>query len=88
MALLGSRCRLSGLSRRLLSTRAASSVGSNSYGASRRSFSSDSEEEKIITATLFPGDGIGPEIAVSVKEVRGGVRSFFPEFAMLQFGFQ
>ncbi|XP_024384186.1 isocitrate dehydrogenase [NAD] catalytic subunit 5, mitochondrial [Physcomitrium patens] len=69
MALLGSRCRLSGLSRRLLSTRAASSVGSNSYGASRRSFSSDSEEEKIITATLFPGDGIGPEIAVSVKEI-------------------
>lgn len=25
--------------------------------------------ETTVTATLFPGDGIGPEIAVSVKEV-------------------
>lgn len=37
---------------------------------SRRSYSSESDgENKVITATLFPGDGIGPEIAQSVKEV-------------------
>ena len=35
-----------------------------------RSYSSESDgENKVITATLFPGDGIGPEIAQSVKEV-------------------
>lgn len=40
---------------------------SSSYEASRSiSFSSD----KTVTATLFPGDGIGPEIANAVKEVR------------------
>ena len=31
----------------------------------QRSFSSSSD---LITATLFPGDGIGPEIAESVKQ--------------------
>jgi len=37
---------------------------------SRRSYSSESDgENKVITATLFPGDGIGPEIAQSVKEI-------------------
>lgn len=66
MAMQGARSRLSSLlSRRLLAGNAgaASSVP-------RRSVSSDSEEDKIVTATLFPGDGIGPEIAVSVKQVR------------------
>ena len=51
-----------------LLTRRLSSVSSAS-GVQRRSLSSDSDDEKIITATLFPGDGIGPEIAVSVKKV-------------------
>lgn len=41
-----------------------------SVPTSRRSYSSESDgENKVITATLFPGDGIGPEIAQSVKEV-------------------
>lgn len=30
---------------------------------------SDSSNSNLIRATLFPGDGIGPEIAESVKEV-------------------
>jgi hypothetical protein len=66
MAMQGARSRLSSLlSRRLLTNNA----GPASSVSSRRSLSSDSDEEKIITATLFPGDGIGPEIAVSVKQV-------------------
>lgn len=52
----------------LLSRRLTSTISSSS-GAQRRSLSTDSDDEKIITATLFPGDGIGPEIAVSVKKV-------------------
>ncbi|XP_039117170.1 isocitrate dehydrogenase [NAD] catalytic subunit 5, mitochondrial-like [Dioscorea cayenensis subsp. rotundata] len=34
-----------------------------------RAFSSDASPSKPIRATLFPGDGIGPEIAESVKQV-------------------
>ena len=40
---------------------------SSDYGGSR-TFSASSSQDPI-TVTLFPGDGIGPEIAVSVKEV-------------------
>lgn len=36
--------------------------------SARRGFSSNSG---VIKATLFPGDGIGPEIAESVKKVTG-----------------
>ena len=38
-----------------------------------RHLSSDATVEKRI-ATLFPGDGIGPEIATSVKQVTGSNR--------------
>ncbi|KAG0604278.1 hypothetical protein M758_10G159100 [Ceratodon purpureus] len=73
MAMQGARSRLSSvLSRRLLASHhpaAASPV------ASRRSISSESDEEKTITATLFPGDGIGPEIAVSVKQIFEAVKA-------------
>ena len=44
---------------------------------SRRAFGSDADDDAparpdangIITATLFPGDGIGPEIADAVKKI-------------------
>ena len=36
-----------------------------------REFSAAAAEEEKHTATLFPGDGIGPEIAEAVKQVRG-----------------
>ena len=42
------------------------------HGA-RRGFSSSGG---VIKATLFPGDGIGPEIAESVKKVTGRLSSF------------
>lgn len=85
MALQSARSASSALRRRLLSSVGGSIAASHSSlaqgpGASggilqegcesavaRRSFCS--EGEKVITATLFPGDGIGPEIATSVKEV-------------------
>jgi isocitrate dehydrogenase (NAD+) len=44
----------------------ASSTSSLPSSSSHRAFASDSG---IITATLFPGDGIGPEIAEAVKEI-------------------
>lgn len=53
----------SGIMKRVLGNRAN---GIFSTAAFSRSFSSSSD---LITATLFPGDGIGPEIAESVKEV-------------------
>ncbi|KAL0333370.1 UNVERIFIED_CONTAM: 3-isopropylmalate dehydrogenase, chloroplastic [Sesamum angustifolium] len=34
-----------------------------------RAFSSSASASNLIRATLFPGDGIGPEIAESVKQV-------------------
>ncbi|PHU27034.1 3-isopropylmalate dehydrogenase, chloroplastic [Capsicum chinense] len=34
-----------------------------------RTFASAASESNLIRATLFPGDGIGPEIAESVKQV-------------------
>ncbi|KAH9548746.1 hypothetical protein CY35_11G104100 [Sphagnum magellanicum] len=46
---------------------AAAAATTSQRRANERSFSS--EPRKTITATLFPGDGIGPEIATSVKEV-------------------
>ena len=33
-----------------------------------------SDATKTITATLFPGDGIGPEIADAVKQVSNGLQ--------------
>jgi hypothetical protein len=70
MALQGARSRLAVLSRRLGSNPATTTAPASSHARSLSSFnSSDSEDEKPITCTLFPGDGIGPEIALSVKEV-------------------
>ena len=40
---------------------------SSDHGGSR-TFSASTPQDPI-TVTLFPGDGIGPEIAISVKEV-------------------
>lgn len=82
-AMQNARSRLSALvaSSRFLSfsSRAASSSSSSvphhDFDPSRRSFSSESDHEKLITATLFPGDGIGPEIAVSVKEIFEAVKA-------------
>lgn len=36
---------------------------------SNRGFSAAAAEQETYTATLFPGDGIGPEIAEAVKQV-------------------
>jgi len=71
MAMQGARSRLASLlSHRLAgATVSSNAVLQQQQQQQRRSLSSDSDEEKIITATLFPGDGIGPEIAVAVKQV-------------------
>lgn len=54
--------------KRLLDNRAGKIFSSaGALPSIHRSFSSSSD---LITATLFPGDGIGPEIAESVKQVR------------------
>ena len=42
----------------------------------RSSFSSFGGGNGVVTATLFPGDGIGPEIAASVQKVRFFFLSF------------
>jgi isocitrate dehydrogenase (NAD+) len=69
-----SRLLASLLSRRLTQT-IPSLSSSEPLQQQRRSLSSDSDDEKIITATLFPGDGIGPEIALSVKQVFEAVKA-------------
>jgi hypothetical protein len=51
--------------RRLLQCSVLPRMTARSVGAS---FSTETAE--TIRATLFPGDGIGPEIAESVKQVR------------------
>ncbi|CAN0881207.1 Isocitrate dehydrogenase [NAD] catalytic subunit 5, mitochondrial [Linum grandiflorum] len=53
---------------RALRSRSDQILSSSSAFSSARAFSS-----APITATLFPGDGIGPEIAESVKQVVRGV---------------
>ncbi|KAJ0793842.1 putative oxidoreductase [Helianthus annuus] len=54
------------IAKRLLRTRATTPTVAL-FSAVDRSFSSTSSD--LIRATLFPGDGIGPEIAESVKQV-------------------
>ncbi|KAM3252378.1 hypothetical protein P3L10_006448 [Capsicum annuum] len=46
-----------------------------------RTFTSAASESNLIRATLFPGDGIGPEIAESVKQRRRGERLLFYSLA-------
>jgi isocitrate dehydrogenase (NAD+) len=52
----------------------SASSSSSSSTSGRASFATDGGppapgKDGLITATLFPGDGIGPEIAVAVKEI-------------------
>ncbi|RVW80223.1 Isocitrate dehydrogenase [NAD] catalytic subunit 5, mitochondrial [Vitis vinifera] len=42
---------------------------SRAFSSFNRSFSSSDSSSNLIRATLFPGDGIGPEIAEAVKQV-------------------
>lgn len=48
-------------------------IPNGTYQSSSRFFSSDSSDQTI-RATLFPGDGIGPEIAESVKQIFNAVK--------------
>lgn len=61
-----SRLPLLGCSSPSFSSRHLPSLGQPS--APRRSFGS-AGQDSVVTATLFPGDGIGPEIAASVKQI-------------------
>lgn len=66
---LGSR------SSQIISYANPSSSLSSPATATARAFSSSSAD--LIRATLFPGDGIGPEIAESVKQVLPFLLSIF-----------
>ncbi|KAK6126202.1 hypothetical protein DH2020_040045 [Rehmannia glutinosa] len=55
--------------RRLARSRAGGLFSSANPSFLDRSFSAAASDSNMIRATLFPGDGIGPEIAESVKQV-------------------
>lgn len=55
---------------KLLRGKAAGQLTNRGFAPFTQSFFSTSDSPSVpIKATLFPGDGIGPEIAESVKQV-------------------
>lgn len=53
----------------LIRNRLIGQISSRVFTSPTRSLASVASRSHLIQATLFPGDGIGPEIAESVKQV-------------------